>query len=312
MTKDDRHPDWVRLSDEVKQALDMEKPTVALESTVITHGLPRPKNLRIANLLETTVRNSGAVPATIAVIAGEIRVGLGEGDLDRLALSEESIKISTRDLSRAVALRASGGTTVAATAFIAEVVGIRVFATGGIGGVHRGELGDVSADLGQLQRSQVAVVCAGAKSILDLPKTLEWLETNSIPVLGWQTDEFPAFYSRGSGLKLGMRVEAASEIAAILNAHWEMDLGGVLVCVPCPEDSALPEGVLETAIGVAMAQAEHAQIRGKALTPFLLNALSEATDGESLRANEALLLNNATIAAQIALALEQSERPRES
>lgn len=296
-------PEWVRLSEEVEQAKEEGQPVVALESTVITHGLPRPLNLDIANQLEAVVRNLDAVPATIAVLDGQICAGLNEGELEWLALSKETEKLSTRDLSSASACKSSGGTTVAATAFIAERVGIRVFATGGIGGVHRGELGDVSADLRQLQASQVAVVCAGAKSILDLPRTLEWLETNSVPVLGWLTDEFPAFYAQSSGLKLTRRVGTMDEIAATLDAHWRMGMGGVLVCAPCPEGSALAQEEVESAIGVALARAGRDQIQGKALTPYLLRAMSDATDGNSLRANQALLVNNATLAAEIAHAI---------
>jgi pseudouridine-5'-phosphate glycosidase len=293
----------VRISDAVQTAMDNQQAIVALESTVITHGLPRPLNVHIANQMEAKIRSLGAVPATIAVVHGQICAGLTADELEELALSLQVSKLSTRDLSSAVASSASGGTTVAATAFVAESVGIQVFTTGGIGGVHRGGHGDVSADLGQLRHSQVAVVCAGAKSILDLPRTLEWLETNSIPVLGWQTDEFPAFYAKSSKLPLSHRVNSISEITATLKAHWTMGLGGVLIGIPCPAESAISLSEIERVIEIALDRADQAQIRGNELTPFLLSTLAEMTDGASLQANQALLLNNASMAAQIAIAL---------
>ena len=290
---------------EVQAALDEGRPVVALESTLISHGLPRPTNLEVARSLEATVREHDATPATIAVLDGRIRVGLDAEALERLATGPGVRKLSRRDLAVAVTQRADGATTVAATMWIAHRAGIRVFATGGIGGVHRGanETWDVSADLPELARTPVLVVCAGAKSLLDLPKTLEYLETWGVPVLGYGTDEFPAFYSPRSGLKVDARVDGPEQAAEIARAHWSLGGNGLLVTAPVPPDQALAGQSAEAALSQALAEADAQGVRGSRLTPFVLARVKELTNGESLRANVALLLNNATIATQIAQAL---------
>lgn len=279
---------------------------VALESTLIAHGLPWPQNLETARRLEQVVREAGAEPRTIGLIAGQIRIGLTDAELERLACAREVRKVSRRDLPLAVALKQDGATTVAATMYLAARAGIQVFATGGIGGVHRGQPFDVSADLEELAQTPVCVVCAGAKAILDLPLTLELLETRGVPVIGFQTDEFPAFYSRSSGLPVDQRVDTPEEIAAIFRAQRELGLpGGMLVVVPVPVEAELPRARVELAIQQALSEAEAQGIRGKALTPFLLTRVAALTGGDALRANLALLENNARVAAQIAMALEQ-------
>jgi pseudouridine-5'-phosphate glycosidase len=276
---------------------------VALESTVITHGLPEPVNLELARRLEAEVRGAGAVPATVAVIDGRICLGVTTDELERLALSRSLMKISRRDLGTAVAQRGTGGTTVAATMIAAHAGGVQVFATGGIGGVHRGPSGDISADLPELARTPVVVVCSGAKAILDLPRTLEWLDTAGVPVLGWGTDEFPAFFTRSSGLPVSARVKNAAETAALVRTQWGMGLrSGVLVCVPCPEEVAVPAEKVELVLRTALQQAESEGVRGKQVTPYLLSRLAELSGGKTLRANLALLRNNARVAAEIARA----------
>jgi len=294
-------PPWLHVHPEVASALASGRPVVALESSVITHGLPEPVNLELARRLEGEVRAAGAVPATVAVIDGRVCLGVTTDQLERLALSRKLMKVSRRDLGAAVAQRSTGGTTVAATMIAAHAGGIRVFATGGIGGVHRGQAGDVSADLPELARTPVIVVCAGAKAILDLPRTLEWLETAGVPVVGWGTDEFPAFFTRSSGLRLSARVDNAVEAAALIRAQWTLGLrSGVLICVPCPEDVAVPAEAVEPVLRTALQQAEAQGVRGKDVTPFLLARLAELTGGETLRANLALLRNNARVAAELA------------
>ncbi|MGY0778300.1 pseudouridine-5'-phosphate glycosidase [Azospirillum argentinense] len=291
---------------EVAAALAEGRPVVALESTVISHGMPYPKNLETATALEDAVRAEGAVPATVAVLDGRIRVGLDGESLERLAKGGTSVmKLSRRDLPVALATGALGATTVAATMIAARLAGIAVFATGGLGGVHRGAETsfDVSADLDELARTSVCVVCAGAKSILDLPKTLEVLETRGVPVLGLGTDAFPAFYSRNSGLPVSHRCDNVHEVAAILRAKWELGLeGGVVLANPIPEADALDGEVMERAIAQALKDAEHHGITGKSVTPFLLAALERITGGRSLTANMALIRNNAVTAAQLAAA----------
>jgi pseudouridine-5'-phosphate glycosidase len=295
---------WLSLAPEVVQALTDRRPVVALESTLIAHGLPCPQNLETARALEETVRAHGAVPATIAVLGGVPRVGLGEDDLARLARGGGVRKLSRRDLAIAVAQGDDGATTVAATMFIAAAAGIAVFATGGIGGVHRGQPFDVSADLPELAETPVVVVCAGAKAILDLPLTLEWLETHGVPVLGYGTDEFPAFYARSSGLPLDARVDSPAEVVAVVRAQRRMGLrGGVLVAVPAPEASAMARSAVEAVVDTALADVGARDIHGKEITPFLLARIAELTEGESLQTNIALLRNNAAVAAQIAAAL---------
>lgn len=289
------------LSSEVLQSQEMGLPIVALESAVITHGLPQPENLNLAIDMEKAVRTEGAVPATIAVIKGAVHVGLEEAEIRMLAEAAHTRKISLRDLGIAAARELSGGTTVATSIFAAEAAGLKVFATGGIGGVHRHSAFDVSADLPQLGRSQVVVVCAGAKAILDLPATLEYLETQGVPVVGYQTDEFPAFYSRSSGLHVDIKADSAEDVAEVARAHWDLGLkSAILVVVPPPVEDAMPLEVVEKAIASALQEANKQGIHGASVTPFLLGRVSELSNGESLKANLALLLNNGRVAAKIA------------
>lgn len=300
-------------------------PLLALESTLISHGLPYPQNLATAQRLEQIARVHGATPKTVAVIDGELRAGLSTVELEALATRRDVRKLSRRDLPIAVARGWTGATTVATTMWIAARHGIRVFSTGGIGGVHRAELrdcenagwhsrgqamgvmsADVSADLPELAQTPVAVVCAGAKAILDLPATLEWLETWGVPVLGYGTDEFPAFYSRRSGLPVDVRVDTPEEAAAVIQAKAALGLpGGVLICVPVPEAVELPAAEAESAIDQALAEAQAQGVRGKDITPFLLARIVELTGERSLRANLALLENNVRVGAQIAVALAE-------
>ena len=295
------HKEYVSILPEVDQAIRDSKPVVALESTVITHGLPFPENGNLAKNLEAEIREKGCIPATIAILDGVICVGLDAGQLERLAQAEEMVKISVRDIAPAVTKHKSGGTTVAGTLAIAQEVGIKVFATGGIGGVHRQAPFDVSADLGELARAQMVVVCAGVKAILDIPATLEVLETYGVPVIGYQTDEFPAFYSVSSGIAVSVRANSAEEVAIIAKTHWELGLSGsILVAVPPPIDVAIDPDSVETAIQEALVEAQNKNIRGQSVTPFLLSRVSELTGGSSLRANLGLLRNNARVAAEIA------------
>ncbi len=293
------------LSEEVAAALRERQPIVALESTVITHGLPRPYNLETALAMEGEVRAGGATPATVAIIDGQARVGLSGDQLAALANAEDVTKVSPRDLGITLSGlgRGSGGTTVAATRQIAPRVGLAVFPPGGIGGVHRGWSSslDLSADLPTLARVPMLVVCSGAKAILDLPATREWLETWGIPVLGWQTDELPAFYSTSSGLGVDLRVNTAAEAVAVAWEHWNAGLSSaVIVAAPVPAEAEIEAGEMEGIITSALHTAEQRNIRGRAVTPFLLDAARLATSGRSMSANIALLRNNAAIAAAIA------------
>ncbi|MBM7117031.1 pseudouridine-5'-phosphate glycosidase [Archangium primigenium] len=301
----------LRFSEEVRRAREQGTPLVAQETSVVAQGLPYPHNLTAARACEEAVRRAGAVPAPIAVVDGEVWVGLEEAQMRRLAEGKERLlKLASRDLPVAIAQKATGGTTVSATCEVAAAAGIRVFATGGIGGVHRGvsEHLDISQDIWALQRFPVAVVCAGAKSVLDLPKTLEALETAAVLVLGVGTDELPSFYSRGSGLPLEHRVEDAAGGAAVLRARFDtLGQGGVLFTVPPPEETSLPRAEVELHIASAMAEADRQGIRGKAVTPFLLTQLAQRTSGKSLRANLALLENNARFAGQLAVAYARGE-----
>ncbi len=284
------------------------RPTVALESTVITHGLPHPQNLALARDMEKSVRENSALPATIAVIEGSIRVGLTEEVLEFLGAMRTVRKISRRDFADVILKKQSGGTTVAGTMFAANRAGIRVFATGGIGGVHDTGSLDISADLQALADTPMIVVCAGAKAILDLPATLEYLETMSVPVIGYQTDEFPAFYSRSSGIALTTRLDSPEEIARFARVHWELkQRTAVLVCQPIPEKDEIPIEEISAFIAEARATAAKQNIHGQALTPFLLETLLHLTGGASLKANISLLLNNARLAARIACALAEME-----
>ncbi|GAB4562331.1 MAG: pseudouridine-5'-phosphate glycosidase [Anaerolineae bacterium] len=284
--------------------LDVSEPTVALESTVIAHGLPWPHNLEAALRLEAAVREEGALPATIGIIAGEIRVGMTEEELRHLARAEGVRKVSLRDLPVVTSCGQDGATTVAATMYLARRAGIEVFATGGIGGVHRGHPFDISADIEALARIPVCVVCAGAKAILDLPLTLEALETRGVPVIGFQTDEFPAFYTRSSGLPVDHRADSPEDIARMFRSQRELGMSqGMLVVVPIPAEAEAPPEEVDAAIEQALAEADQRGVRGKEITPFLLARVAELTGGESLRANLALLENNARVAARIARAL---------
>jgi pseudouridine-5'-phosphate glycosidase len=277
----------------------------------MTHGLPRPQNLQLARDMERVVRENGAMPATIAVLEGKVIIGLTDAQLEQLANAENVRKISRRDFATAIVNKESGGTTVAGTMFAAHKGGIKVFATGGIGGVHEVETFDVSADLQALAETPMIVVCAGAKAILDLPATLEYLETMGVPVIGYNTDEFPAFYSRESGLPVSVRLDTPQEVVAFAKAHWELGLtSAVLVCQPPPGATALPRQAVEEAIQQAGREARKSNIHGQALTPFLLQRLNELTDGATLRANLDLLLNNARLGAQIACAYSTGLRQR--
>jgi len=281
---------------------------VALESAVITHGLPRPENLNLARSLEQTVREEGATPATIGLLDGKVHIGLRPELLERLANEDGARKISRKDFGIALARGENGGTTVAATLIAAKLAGIRVFATGGIGGVQRNAPFDISADLPELSRSPLIVVCAGAKSILDLPATVEYLETAGVAVLGYRTDEFPAFYSAQSGLPVNVRVDTPQEVARIARLHWEMGLeSAILVVQPPPPESALPVEQIESVIHQALQEAEENGISGAQVTPFLLDRVNRLSGGASMQANLALLRNNARLAAQIATALFPKE-----
>lgn len=292
-------------SPDVARALRTGLPVVALESAVITHGLPRPENLNLALALEQEVREEGAVPATICLMDGRVRVGLTPAELQRLASEDGARKISRRDFGIALARGENGGTTVAGTLIAARMAGIRVFATGGIGGVHRNAPFDVSADLPELARSPLVVVCAGAKAILDLPATVEVLETMGVPVIGYRTDTFPAFYTRESGLLVPARVDTPEEVARIARAHWDLGLESALLVVqPPPEETALDGEQINRIIEQALREAEQKKIRGAAVTPFLLDHVSRLSGGDSLRTNLALLRSNARLAAQIARAIQ--------
>lgn len=287
---------------------------LALESTVIAHGLPYPDNLATARELEQIARQHGVEPRTIAIIAGQIKVGLSDEELEHLATAKPVMKVSRRDTAVAVAGKKDGATTVSATMYLAYRAGIQVFATGGIGGVHRAPKGsqswDVSADLEELASTSVAVVCAGAKAVLNLPATLEYLETHNVPVLGFGTSEFPAFYSRTSALRVQARVDTAAKAAEIIQTHWGLgNRSGVLICVPVPEQDEIPRQVIDLFINRVVEEAEEQQIIGGALTPFLLRRLSELTKGASVRTNISLLRNNVKVAAQIALELDSQTKP---
>ena len=287
---------------EAGHSLKTGKPLVALESTVITHGLPYPKNLELAVSMEETIRNEGACPATIAILNGTIHVGLTREEIERLVNQKKVRKISHRDFATAIIKKEFGGTTVAGTLFVANLAGIKVFATGGIGGVHPHSSFDISTDLSALSMTPMIVVCAGAKAILDLPATLEVLETNGVPVIGYQTDEFPAFYSIQSGLPVSVRMDSPEAIVEFATTHWSLGFqSSVLVTQPPPAGSAIPAVEIDSAIQQAQEEAEEENIHGQALTPYLLARLTELTHGATLKTNIDLLLNNARLAAHIAV-----------
>ncbi|MBN2875488.1 MAG: pseudouridine-5'-phosphate glycosidase [Spirochaetales bacterium] len=295
------------LNDEVRDALGRGAPIVALESTIISHGMPYPRNAETALRVETVVRDAGAVPATIAIIDGRLKAGLSPEQIKLLGERGQAVaKVSRRDVARIVAAGADGATTVSATMLIAAMAGIRVFATGGIGGVHRGaeRTMDISADLEELGRTDVAVVCAGAKSILDIPRTLEYLETKGVPVVVYRGDEFPAFYTSSSGLRAELRMDSVDEIAAMLAAKWRLGLaGGAVIANPIPAEFEMPVDTINAAINTALREAEAAGVRGKDVTPFLLARVKDLTGGDSLESNVALVMNNAKLAAELASAL---------
>ena len=294
---------YIDISPEILNAIKKKLPIVALESTIISHGMPYPKNIETAIMVEETVRANDAIPATIAIIKGRIKVGLTRDEIDFLATNDEVQKVSRRDLAIAVAQKTSGSTTVASTMIIASLAKIAVFATGGIGGVHRGAENtlDVSADLEELSKTNVCVVCAGAKAILDIGLTLEYLETKGVPVIGYQTSDLPAFYSTKSGFKVDYRIDSAADIAQILKTKWDLSIdGGVLVTIPIPQEFELTLDIMNKAINEAITQADSENIIGKDITPYLLSKVNELTHGESLEANMKLIKNNAALAAKIA------------
>ena len=299
---------YIQVSNEVRAALERHEPVVALESTVIAHGLPYPANIEVARAMEEAICAEGAAPATIGIFNGKIAVGLNEQQIELLATAHDVQKVSRRDLAVTLATGRLGATTVAGTMLCASMVGIHFFATGGIGGVHRGAETsmDVSADLTELSRTPVLVVCAGAKSILDLDLTLEYLETQGVPVIGWQTSEFPAFYVRSSGRPLSQRADEETTVAAIARTQWECGLNGLVVTCPIPAQYAMEPGPLEAATEEALQLARTQGIRGSATTPFLLSHVAEATAGESVEANKASLINNARWAARFARAYATS------
>lgn len=303
---------YLDIAPEVRHALDNGIPVVALESTIISHGMPYPQNVKTALMVEAEVRAYGAVPATIAIVNGRLKAGLAEAEIEQLGRSgREVVKVSRRDVPFIVAAGTTGATTVASTMVIAAMTGIRVFATGGIGGVHRGaqESFDVSADLQELARTPVAVVCAGAKSILDLRLTLEYLETHGVPVVGYQTSSLPAFFTRDSAFQVDYRLDTPSAIAQVLHAKWSMGLnGGMVIANPIPPEFAMPRDVIDAAIEQALAEAKAQGVAGKESTPFLLARVCELTGGDSLASNIQLVLNNARLASAIGASLLEAGR----
>ena len=296
---------WMDISEEIQDSIKEKGPVVALESTIISHGMPFPQNLETALEVESIIRKEGALPATIAVIEGRIKIGLSNLELEQFAQGTKTVKVSSRDLPLAISQKQDGGTTVAATMICARMAGISIFVTGGIGGVHRGseKTMDISGDLMELARTNVAVVCAGIKSILDIPRTLEYLETQGVPVIGYRTDEFPAFYTTTSGYSVQSRINTAEEIARCMKVKWELGLeGGMVIANPVLREDAMDEEVIEEAITKSLKEASEKGIDGKAVTPFLLERISQLTDGESLKTNIALVCNNALVGAKIASA----------
>lgn len=295
----------MHFSDEVRNALDKGAPVVALESTIITHGMPFPQNLEMARKVEDVIRENGAVPATIAVLKGEIHVGLGDAQLEQLAQTTDAVKTSSRDLAADMVQGLTAGTTVSATMRIAALAGIEIFATGGVGGVHRGaeDSFDISADLNELGMTNTTVVCAGVKSILDIPKTLEYLETQRVPIIAHGSDDFPAFFTRSSGCKADHRLNSAEEIAKAMALHHALGSGtGILIANPIPEEDALTPEFINGTIEAAVKEAADQGVGGKDVTPFLLARINELSEGRSLKANIALVLNNAKLAARMAVA----------
>lgn len=299
---------YMEINKEVKTAIEEKKPVVALESTIISHGMPYPKNVETALEVEKIIKCMGAIPATIAILDGKIKVGLSRDEIEYLGKAKDVYKVSRRDLPFIVAKGFSGATTVASTMIISKLAGIKVFVTGGIGGVHRGaeESFDISADLQELAHTDVAVVCAGAKSILDLGLTLEYLETFGVPVVGYKTDEFPAFFTRKSGYGVDYRVDSEMELAKAIKAKWDLGLmGGIVVANPIPEEYEMDKDVIDKAIEEALKEAEEKGIKGKKVTPFLLSSVKDKTGGDSLESNIKLVYNNAKVGANLAIELSK-------
>ena len=296
---------WITYSDEVKAALKNGNPVVALESTIISQGMPYPENIETSRSVEAIIRNNLVVPATIGIMAGKIKIGLSADELEQFATRDDVVKVSRRDLALSLSEKWYGGTTVAATMICAQFAGIRVFVTGGIGGVHRlGESTlDISADLVELSQTKVAVVCAGVKAILDIPRTLEFLETHGVPVIGYQTNEFPAFFTRTSGCKAQATLHSAKAVADFIKMQWALGLkSGVVIANPVPTESAMDELTIQKAIGEVLQEAAEQKIKGKTATPYLLKRVNDLTGGCSLQSNIALIRNNACLGAQIAVA----------
>lgn len=297
---------YLDISEEVKAAISHNLPVVALESTIISHGMPYPKNVETALKVEQIIRDQGAIPATIAILNGRLKVGLSHDEIEMLGKADDVVKASRRDIPFIIAKGLNGATTVASTMILADLAGIRVFATGGIGGVHRGAETsfDISADLIELAQTNVAVICAGAKSILDIGLTLEFLETHGVPVIGYQTDELPAFYTSKSGFPVDYRVDSPQELASAVKAKWDLNLqGGLIVANPIPKEFEMDAKVIDKAIKEAIRQQNSLGIKGKESTPFLLAKVKELTGGESLDSNIQLVYNNAKVGAQLAIAL---------
>lgn len=301
---------YLDISEEVRSAIENNRPVVALESTIISHGMPYPKNVETALNVEQIIRVQGAIPATIAILNGRLKVGLSHDEIEMLGKAKDVVKASRRDIPFIIAKGLNGATTVASTMILADLAGIRVFATGGIGGVHRGAETsfDISADLIELSQTNVAVICAGAKSILDINLTLEFLETHGVPVVGYQTDELPAFYTSKSGFKVDYRVDSPEELAKAIKAKWDLNLqGGVIVANPIPKAYEMDPKVIEQVISEAVRQQVAAGVKGKESTPFLLAKVKELTGGDSLDSNIQLVYNNAKVGAQLAIALSQQQ-----
>jgi pseudouridine-5'-phosphate glycosidase len=302
---------YLEIHEEIKKSLRAGEPVVALESTIISHGMPYPQNVEMAKTVSKIVRDNGAIPATIAIIDGKLKVGLTDEEIELLATSKDVVKASRRDLPFIISKELTGATTVASTMIIAALVGIKVFATGGIGGVHRGaqQTFDISADLLEFANTNVAVVCSGAKSILDIGLTLEYLETNGVPVIGYETDEFPAFYTRNSGFKVDYRVDSPKELAIALKAKWDLNLkGGIVVGNPIPKEYEMDYDLINNAIQDALSEADEKNISGKEVTPFLLDKIKTITYGKSLESNIKLVYNNSMVAAQLAKELSNLYR----
>ncbi len=295
---------YFEYSSEIEKAIKDRRPVIALESTLITHGLPYPQNIETALSIEEIVRKHDVAPATIAIMNGKIKIGLSQTELETLVQDAHAVKASKRDIPYVLSQKLNAGTTVAATLFCADYAGIKLFATGGIGGVHRGEEQDISADLIELAKTPIAVICAGAKAILDLPKTLEFLETYSIPVIGYRTKTFPAFYSATTAYKLSAHVEDIDTLANLLRLHWQLSMpSGILIANPIPLEDEIANDIIEPVIAGALKLAETKKINGKDITPFLLSEIAQATEGKSLQANIHLIKNNARLGAIIANAL---------